>query len=247
MASTTRSSAGTVSACGTEGALSCSPFMEFTWPDGEQFYPKWGPGENEFVKTPEGEIDWWHFTRPFRCIVRQKQYGDVIWCGHYPVLISNRLLEIFRSAQVNGFEVLPAEVRLMFPHDPKDAIFWQLTVNGWGGVARPESGIHRVVDPKKPASLEYSACSDPSAIIDPSQWDGSDFFFVWPLVNYWWITPRVVDILSRHKMKRFKLRRPDELTFSESSDAKVGFRAKRLRHYLPEPRASEIGKPLGIY
>jgi len=66
-------------------------------------------------------------------------------------------------------------------------------------------------------------------------------------VKFWWITSKVVDLLERNNVKRFKLLRPDELTFSKRPNAQVGFTARHLRHYLPEPRAREIGEPLGIY
>ena len=133
----------------------------------------------------------------------------------------------------------------MFPHKREDAVFWQLIVTGWGGIAPPESGIQEVPDPFGDRRV-YGPCTNPDALFDPDQWDGSDFFVVWPLPNYWWISAKARKLLQQRKLKRFKLVPAAELRLSESVDH-VTFGPGRLRDYFTDERAREIGEPLGIY
>lgn len=223
----------------------CS-FYSFRRPGESRLEADWAEG-NDYVITSDGDTHSWLFQRPFRCVVRKHQMADIIWSGWIQCLISDRVLNLFRDEGITGFEVHPADPRLMFPHDPKDAVFWLLTVTGWGGMARPDSGITRLEeDPSGLGRLVYSPCTNPGAIIDAKQWDGSDFFIVWPLPNYWWVTTKVAALLKRHKLKRFRLLPPQELSFSIKS-GEVGFSPGRLRQYFSEDRAKQIGEPLGIY
>jgi hypothetical protein len=219
-------------------------FFHLTGPDEPSRKAEWGKG-NEYAIAPDGETYAWRFQRPFRCIVRKQQMGNIIWSGWIQCLISDRVLNLFRDEGVTGFEVHPADPRLMFPHDPKDAVFWLLTVTGWGGMARPESGITGLNDPTGLDRLAYSRCTNPGEIIDPTQWDGSDFFIVWPLPNYWWVTSKVANLLKEHKLKRFTLVPPQDLTFGLQS-GEIDFLPGRLRQYFSEERAKQIGGPLGI-
>ncbi len=214
-----------------------------------RLYPKSGPG-NTHRRMSDGGCCWFEFERPFRCIVRKSQMADILWGTlGLDCLISDRVLNIFRSEGITGFAVQRADARLMFPHDPKEAVFWTLSVTGWGGVARSESGMRRLDEPSMPDRFVYTPASDPAMIIDESQWDGSDFFMVWPMPAYRWVTSRVADIVARYKLKHVRLIPPAEMTVLTESGNKngIGFTPEGLRHYLPEPRARKIGESLGIY
>jgi hypothetical protein len=100
-------------------------------------------------------------------------------------------------------------------------------------------------DPSGLDRLVYSPCANPGEIIDAKQWDGSDFFIVWPLPNYWWVTSKAAMLLQRHKLKRFRLVTPQELTFGLQA-GEIGFGPGRLRQYFSEERAKQIGGSLGI-
>lgn len=219
-------------------------FFRLTRPDESARNAEWAKG-NEYAMAADGETCGWLFQRPFRCIVRKQQMGDIIWSGWAQCLISDHVLKLFRDEGITGFEVHRADPRLMFPHDPKEAVFWLVTVTGWGGMARSESGITKIIDPSELGRLVYSRCINPAAIIDPQQWDGSDFFIVWPLPNYFWVTSKVASLLKKHKLKRFRLIPPQELTFGLQV-GEIGFGPGRLCQYFNEERAKQIGGPLGI-
>jgi hypothetical protein len=221
-----------------------SSFYCFRRPGVSRLEAEWAEG-NDYQTISDGETCAWLFNRPFRCIVRKQQMADIIWSGWIQCLISDHVLNLFRDESITGFEVHRADPRLMFPHEPKDAIYWLLTVTGWGGMARAESGITRLRDSAGLDRLVYSRCTNPGEIIDANQWDGSDFFLVWPLPNYWWVTSKVATLLNKHKLKRFRIVPPQELTFGIES-GEIGFSPGRLRQYFSEERAKQIGGPLEI-
>lgn len=194
-------------------------FSCFQGPNEYRYKAEWASHVNKYVILRNGDEHAWFFQRPFNCIVRKQQMADIIWSGILQCLISNHVLNLFREEGLTGFEVHPADVRLMFPHDPKEAVFWQLTVTGWGGMAGPSSGIRTISHATR--SDVYSHCTRPAAIIDQKQWDGSDFFIVWPIPNYWWVSSRVAALLKRNKLKRCRLVSPQDLEFSMPVGSRV--------------------------
>src|SRR5439155_13113173 len=67
----------------------------------------------------------------------------------------------------------------------------ELVIVGWAGVAPPESGI-RVIETCSSCGLLHYSCFDNSLrLINESQWDGTDFFMVWPLPRFIFVTDRV--------------------------------------------------------
>jgi len=156
---------------------------------------------------------------------------------------------MFGKQGFTGFEVHPVLARWKrktSPKMPEIPPLWELIPIGWGGVAPEQSGIHRLPPPAEaPDALRYSEYTDPSKLMDESQWDGSDFFIFWPMPTYIHVTDRVACFIREHHMKTAVLERVDKLTRNERITP--GYTPGPLTWYLPEPRAREIGEPLGIY
>ena len=70
-------------------------------------------------------------------------------------------------------------------------------------------------------------------MIDASQWDGSDFFIVWPLPLYVFVTSRVVQVIRDHRLMGVRLKTPAELEIDGASPG-------RLSHWMPEDRARQL-------
>jgi hypothetical protein len=228
--------------------VSNSEFVCFRAPDDQRVHAKWGPKENRIALTPCGFEHDVFFEAPFQCIVRKRQMADIIWAALKPCLISERVVDLFHSAGLTGFEIRPADVRLMFPHEPSESVYWQLIVTGWGGIVSPESGIRQVIDPTRPDGIFWGTATNPGAIIDAKQWDGSDFFIVWPLPNYWWISQRVVDVLMTNRLRRYEIAAPSEMDIlCQAYSDGIKFSPGRLRQFFSLDRARHIGEPLGIF
>jgi len=91
--------------------------------------------------------------------------------------------------------------------------------------------------------LVYTGLQQSEKLIDANQWDGSDFFIVWPFPNFIFVVEPVVRLIEGLHLSGAFLKRGSTFEFETSDEFSPG----RLSHVMPEPRASDIGKPLGIY
>jgi len=167
---------------------------------------------------------------------------DFIWTWQSECIMQARTLEILRSNGLTGFEVKPvvARFRKSIRRPPP---LWELVVTEWAGCAKPESGIHLndQASCHTCAHLKYTGLSNPRELIDKKVWDGSDFFMVWPLPRYVFVSERVVKTLQDHHLTGVQIVSASDLKMTD------GFTPGRLRYYMPDARARELGEPLGIY
>ncbi|MCE3019072.1 MAG: hypothetical protein ACK56W_24465 [Pirellula sp.] len=197
---------------------------------------------NEMVQV-EGYGDHHYLsTRPLRIHVKPKQFGEMIWSS-WPIqlFVSQRLHEVFQHAGISGYEALAADVKLIFDHRPEERVFWQVGVTGWGGIARPESGLKCVDDRSFPRRFTKSKGTGP--VFDPGQWDGSDFFVVWPH-SACFVSSKVLEILEREEVCHFRSQSPNMYCHFENDQE---FTGSPLQCWFREDRAREIGQPLGLY
>jgi hypothetical protein len=150
---------------------------------------------------------------------------DLVWTWHSELMIQEHVLTGFREAGFTGFDTRPvAEVR--FPRSSKEARepprLWEVVVTGWGGEAGRESGIEMVYYCEGCRRLEYTDCERPECLIDPSRWDGSDFFIVWPLPKFIFVTARVADLIRREGYKGAQLVRPVDMGICDGSGFSPG-------------------------
>lgn len=170
---------------------------------------------------------------------------DVVWTYYGECLVQNRVVDLFRRLGFTGYERRPVRARFNQLSRAAPPELWELWATGWGGMAPPKSGVKVVDHCKVCKSTVYSSCSTLAQAFDKTQWDGSDFFFVWPLPKYIWVTERVAQYIRRHKLKGVRLRPPEQVVF-RMPERGFGFSPARLSYYLPEARAKELGEALGI-
>jgi len=177
--------------------------------------------------------------------LKSRRFGDFIWTWYSDCVITDRVAQIFRERKLTGFGLAPARVSLDTRglNDISLPKVWELRIEGWAGMAPQESGIK--LDQYCPAcgDLHYTNFSDPSKLIDVSQWDGSDFFMVWPLPRFIFVTDRVHKIIREEKLKGCTLIPVEQLEVH----GLYGLSPGRLHHWMSEKRARELGEPLGIF
>ncbi|MGN6424366.1 MAG: hypothetical protein ACTHLA_13755 [Asticcacaulis sp.] len=171
---------------------------------------------------------------------------DFIRTWYSEWIIQDHVLKELREENVTGFEVRPVEARFKNNKNipPK---LWEIVVTGWGGMADPASGI--TLDKTRSCNacgfLRYTGATHPEKILDTKQWDGGDFFMVWPLVTCIFLSPKAKQLLSEKLYTGCNLSKASEITFS--SHVIPGFGPGRLSYWMPDTRAHELGDGLGIY
>jgi hypothetical protein len=168
--------------------------------------------------------------------------GDFVWTWYGELLVQDRALDVLRANGLAGFEVKTANARFQGSTDQPPPL-WEIVVTGWAGMADPASGIR--LDKQKSCDacgeLLYTGLVRPDLLIDNSKWDGSDFFMVWPLPKFVFVTDRVVRTLREHNLTGVR-----SLKASEVEPPADGFGPGRLSYWMSEARAKVLGRPFGI-
>lgn len=168
--------------------------------------------------------------------------ADFEWTWNSDIFISSHAVEVLNENKVTGFETRPLMKVTYAKRSPREAPpLFELAVTGWGGMAAPSAGVELIEFCPSCRSRLYTI-ADPSRLIDPSSWDGSDFFMVWPLPRYRFASDRLAQIIRRNKLSGVKLIPAAELPMKPG--AKLG--PGTLETWMPEDRARELGKKFDV-
>lgn len=167
---------------------------------------------------------------------------DFVWTWYSECVLQDGTLNWLRGCGFTGYQVKPVTARFKksVARPPR---LWEMVLTGWAGMADAASGI-RLDESNSGAAcghLRYSGLLTADQLIDESQWDGSDFFMVWPMPRYIFVTDRVAQAIHEHRLTGVRTMRVEHLK------ATNGFSPGRLSYWRPEERARSIGEPLGIY
>ena len=227
-----------------------SAFWHINCPPLERKLARWDDDKIHFeiVKCPvdEGHNYWGKRLTDLHIILPDCEMDDFIWTWGPDCVVQERTLDLLRSEGVTGFEVKPVRARFKKSTQPPPRL-WELIVTGWGGMARPESGIRPDESNRDSCSacgrLMYTGLKKPEELIDEEQWDGSDFFVVWPMRAFRMVTDRVAQFVRACHLTGFTLTPVSQLRPIDE------FGTTPLRHdwFMPDARARQLGEPLGIY
>src|SRR6266513_6331748 len=188
-------------------------------------------------------------TKNLRVVLGSIEVFDVMWTWVNECLIQQHVLDAFEQQGFSGFQVKPVEARFKRPGADKPPRLWEFVVTGWAGFASPESGMR--LDETRSClhcgSLHYTRPTDYSRLIDETKWDGSDFFMVWPLPKYIFVTDRVREFAQTNGFRLVEFAHVADLQDPFLQQLKSGPSPGRLSYWMPEDRARELGEPLGIY
>lgn len=169
---------------------------------------------------------------------------DFVWTWYSECLVQDRVVEIFQAKGFTGYDLRPVRARFKRSVGREPPRLWELIVTGWGGMASKESGIKLIERCEGCGRTVYSGSSNPGALIDVSQWDGSDFFIVWPLPKFIFVTDRVAQAIRENRLTGAMLTQPKDL---DLSGGLLGtFSPGRLSDWMPEERARQLGAVLGL-
>jgi len=177
---------------------------------------------------------------PLDMVVPCDPAPDVIFTWMSECLIQESVRQIFDSEGLTGFLTLPARAKIK--KTGANIPVHELAVTGWGGMASEATGIQEVERCLACGHLVYSRLEAPEKLIDIHNWDGSDFFMMWPLPRFRFVTERVVEVCERHGVTGVAFSQ-NWLTFQRESS---GYTPGRLSYYMPQDRARLLGGMLGI-
>jgi hypothetical protein len=118
---------------------------------------------------------------------------------------------------------------------------FEFVVTGWGGWAAPAAGVSLVESCPACGDKIYKI-AEPSRLIDPAAWDGSDLFIVWPLPGYRFASDRLANILRQEKVSGVELAPAPKLP----AERGVRVAPATLTACMPKDRARELSQRFGI-
>jgi hypothetical protein len=166
---------------------------------------------------------------------------DFVWAWGPEILVSQRVLDIFDKHCVTGFESKPAKVSYDRKSQGQPPTLFELKVVGWGGLAASSAGPRlRYWCPY--CGHKVYTIADPSRLIDPTRWDGSDLFFVWPWPAFRFVSDRLADILRQEQVSGVNLIPASEFPRARETAVRPG----DLRIHMPEDRARQLEEQYGV-
>lgn len=117
------------------------------------------------------------------------------------IVISDHARQVLQSASLTGYDLHPAEV-LTTPESIDRAALpklWELLVVGRGGPAHKDSGIAKLRECGECGLVEYSAFRN-GIVVDPSTYDGSDFFTVVEYPKYVLVSERARAVIEGKRL-----------------------------------------------
>jgi hypothetical protein len=174
-------------------------------------------------------------------IVHPSIVKDFTFTWSNDILVSQKVLDIFDKHKVTGYETRQAKVSFSKRNQAHAPVLFELVVTGWGGWAALGAGL-TLVESCPGCGHKVYAIAEPSRLIDPTAWDGSDLFIVWPLPGYQFASDRLASILRQEKVSGVKLLPASELPVKKGNHITPG----SLALHMPERRARELGQRFGI-
>jgi hypothetical protein len=173
--------------------------------------------------------------------VANRPSDNFVWTWNNDILVSERVLQAFAQNGVSGFEAAPVEVVISKPTTQQPPTLFELVVTGWGGMASHASQLKVVYFCESCRQRKYSI-AEPSRIIDPAAWDGSDLFMVWPLPRYRFASDRLADLIRENRFTGVRLIPAGDIRMKRGATLKPG----PLTHWMPEQRARELAKRFDV-
>lgn len=116
---------------------------------------------------------------------------------------------------------------------------YELRPTGWGGMAPPETGI--TVQKKCPycGHTVYNGMTNPHKLSEVQDWDGSDFFIIWPMPKFIMVTSRVRRFLLERGYSGIKTTPLGELRTRDSPGSST-FTPGPLADWFDKKKVAEI-------
>jgi hypothetical protein len=205
-------------------------------------YAKSGVTVREEISCPldPGHARIGRFYSNLNVVIPCSPPADFLFTWVSQCLLQEHVIDVMERAGLTGFWTKPAKAVLK--KTGESVTVSQLGVIGWGGIVPSQSGIR--MDESCPGCgwTHWSDLTNPEHLIQPQNWDGSDFFIIWPMPAYVFVSERVFRVYNESGFKGARFSK----TFPVQGNG-IGFSPQRLSQFMPKERAHEIGDSLGIF
>jgi hypothetical protein len=139
-----------------------------------------------------------HWVRPIKVVGPVQRMTDFEWSVYNDIFVENDIVNKLQSTGFSGIEFRSAELYTT-TETPIGRQLFELKVTGWGGMAHPSSGIR--VQEKCPlcGRSVYRGHTSAAHLFDIDKWDGSDFFLIWPMPKYVFVTSEVAKFILKER------------------------------------------------
>jgi hypothetical protein len=170
------------------------------------------------------------WRRPLKIIGAVQRMTDFEWTVHRDVLVEKDIVE--QLAVFSGAEFKPVELYTT-TESPIGRQVFELKVIGWGGMAPPQSGIRIMKECPHCKRRVFSGLTNPNHLFSPEAWDGSDFFIIWPMPKYVFVTQKVANFINKSEYSGVRVKPLDKMPKSVSGKYSPGhlhdwFEGKKL-------------------
>ncbi len=136
------------------------------------------------------------WIRPLQVVGSVQRMSDFEWSVYNDIFVEEDIARKLLSEGFSGFEFRPAEL-FTTTETPIGRPLFELRVTGWGGMAHPSSGIRIKEKCPRCGRTVYTNWTKAENLFDVDRWDGTDFFLIWPMPKYVFITDEVAKFISR--------------------------------------------------
>lgn len=184
------------------------------------------------------------WVRPLRVIGPVRPLTDVEWTVYGDMLVPREIALAFQSVEFSGFKVRPVEL-FTTTETPIGREVFEVQIAGWGGHAPLESGIRVLTECPVCKRRVYTGFSDSTKLFNFDSWDGSDFFVIWPMPRYIFVTGRVREYMLKERFTGVRFEPIDKLVPSglgRLASSSSRFSPGHLRDWFDKDRVEQIRK-----
>ncbi len=175
------------------------------------------------------------WDRPLKVIGPVRPLTDFEWTVYGDLVVSKNIVSLFQASGFTGADFQPVEI-FTTTQTPIGREAFEIRVKGWGGFAPKESGIRVLEECPVCKRRVFSGYTERDNLFHFESWDGSDFFIIWPLPRYIFVTGRVRDAILKSHYTGVRLCRLAELPTPISGKLGPG----NLLDWFDETKVAEI-------
>jgi hypothetical protein len=153
---------------------------------------------------------------PVNGVLTGKLVHDITWTNGFDLLLTDRARDALAKHNLTGYTLETVIVHYKSAIKPPPEL-WNVLVTGWAGMVSTESGISLKTHCVGCGRKTYTWPVKNGRLVEPSRWDGSDIFRVWPLPNHKFVSRKFADAIEEEGLTGVQIiRDQDFVTHGDS-------------------------------